>query len=317
MKLFKPYKVLLILGNGFDLSLGLKTSYVNFMESYLFQKWVQINYYRNSEIDLHDRNLFNYLHWQKTIRNWIDVEEELKRYASKQRVEYHRDDGGLVSFSNVSDDRIKTSYGLLCSALKTYLKNLDYTVIKEDSSSLELLKTVLSKKRNNVITFNYTDVNKLLVKPLGNVEYIHGNINNDIILGFQRFNNMATGYNYMIKSENPHYKSCHLSKKMCEADEVIIFGHSLGETDHCYFKPFFEVQVSANAFPCKMTIITLNKDSRYRITQQMVALSGGQYQKFLDSTDVNVIEMENNEDVFLSYINFLKKRMRMLGGSLI
>lgn len=95
--LFNTYKVLLILGNGFDLSLGLKTSYVNFIESNLFQKRVAIHHYPNARIDIHDKNIHNYLSNQKKLKNWIDVEMELKEYASQQRVEYHNDNGGSIN----------------------------------------------------------------------------------------------------------------------------------------------------------------------------------------------------------------------------
>ena len=59
MRLFKPYKVLLILGNGFDLSLGLRTSYNDFLESDLFKKRVAIKYYSNAKIDENDKNIYN------------------------------------------------------------------------------------------------------------------------------------------------------------------------------------------------------------------------------------------------------------------
>lgn len=309
MKLIKPYKVLLILGNGFDLSLGLKTSYASFMESELFKKWVKIKHYPNAKVNLHDKNVFNYLHLQKGLRNWIDVEEELKKYASDQKVEYHNDNGGTLYTSNFSDADIMNSYTILRFALQTYIQSLDYSDVDENSLSLELLKIVLNKKRNDVVTFNYTDVNRLVNTPRACIEYMHGNTKDGIILGFQRFDNMAAGYEYMIKSENPMYKSRHLSAKMLEADEVIIYGHSLGETDHCYFKPFFDEQTSEKAKPRRLTIFTLDKASRASITQQMVDLSDKQYQAFQDNTDVNVIETKNNDQEVKTYIEGLKKRM--------
>lgn len=312
MRLFKPYKVLLILGNGFDLSLGLRTSYANFMDSELFKKWVKIRHYRNAKIDLHDKNLFNYLHLQKGLRNWIDVEEELKKYAANQRVEYNKDNGGLISTNNSSDGTINYSYTILCFALQTYIKSLDYTELNNKALSLVLLRTVMSKSNNDVVSFNYTDIKRLESKPRGNVEYMHGNTEDGIILGFQRFDNMAPGYEYMIKSEHPLYKSRHLSAKMLAADEIIIYGHSLGETDHCYFKPFFEEQISERAKPRCLTIFTLDQTSRALITQQMVALSDGKYQLFQDNTDVNVIETANNDKEVKAFIDGLKKRIKKI-----
>lgn len=190
------------------------------------------------------------------------------------------------------------------------MKSLDYSSVDLNAPSLALLKAVLSKKRNDVVTFNYTDVSRLVNSPRASVEYMHGNINDGIILGFQRFENMAPGYEYMIKSENPFYKSRHLFAKMLDADEVIIYGHSLGETDHCYFKPFFDEQTSSNASPRRLTIFTLNRESRNAITKQMVALSDGNYQQFQDNTDVNVIETANNDSGVMTFVRELKKRMR-------
>ncbi len=57
------------------------------MEFDLFQKRVAIKHYPNAKIDEHDRNIHNYLTHQKRMKNWIDVEMELKKYASQQRVE--------------------------------------------------------------------------------------------------------------------------------------------------------------------------------------------------------------------------------------
>lgn len=129
MIFYSPYKVLLILGNGFDLSLGLKTSYISFMESDLFQRRVAIKHYPNAKIDLHDKNIHNYLTHQKRMKNWIDVEMELKKYASQQRVEYHNVKGGLTSTQNASDDQIRMFYDILCLDLQTYMKSLDYSSV--------------------------------------------------------------------------------------------------------------------------------------------------------------------------------------------
>lgn len=309
MKLFKPYKVLLVLGNGFDLSLGLKTTYAHFLDSDFFKKWVQIN--RNAQVDLHDKNLFNFLSLQNEIKNWIDVEEELKKYATKQQVEYHLNNGRLLSTQNASDAVIKDSFTILCFALQTYIKTLDYSGLNEKTPSLNLLKTVLSRRQNCVVTFNYTDVNRLVSRPRGGVEYMHGNIVDGIILGFQRFDDMANGYEYMIKSENPLYKSRHLYTKMLNADEIIIYGHSLGETDHCYFKPFFEEQISNKPKDKRLTIVTLNRESHNNIIRQMVKLTNEKYQLFQDNTDVNFIETESKDGTLERFIMNLKKKINI------
>lgn len=167
---------MLILGNGFDLSLGLHTSYKSFIESDLFQRRVHIKNYPNAKRDLHDRNIHNYLAQRSLMRNWIDVEEELMRYASNQRVEYHNEKG-LTSMNNVSDNFIRNSYKVLCLDLQTYIGSLDFSGIQKDALSLRLLNLVKSGRQNNIVSFNYTDLSKLFDKNSRcGIDYIHGNI---------------------------------------------------------------------------------------------------------------------------------------------
>ena len=310
---FKRHKVLFILGNGFDLSLGLPTSYNSFVESDLFKKRVNIKHYPNANVDLHDRNIHNYLTLQKNVKNWIDVEMELMKYATHQRVEYHNDRGGLTSMNNVSDGTIKTFYNLLCLDLQTHIKSIDLSKIDRKSLSLLLLKQVSSHKKNQIVTFNYTDLEQLLGnKPKCGVEYIHGNTMTKILLGFQRFDNMAEGYEYMIKSENPDYKSCHLSDKMLEADEIIIFGHSMGITDHFYFQKFFDTQIGTDAKHKQLTIFTKDNSSKESIMRQLVTLANEKYNVFLDNTNVDIITTQDNEVSVAAFIEGLSKRQRLI-----
>lgn len=59
---------LLIIGNGFDLDLGLPTKYSNFIESKYFKKQ---NIRRGSK-------LFKYISETYHDKKWIDIENELK-----------------------------------------------------------------------------------------------------------------------------------------------------------------------------------------------------------------------------------------------
>lgn len=62
-------ETLLIVGNGFDLSMGFKTSYGDFMKS---------SYFPNKETS----TLCSYLHNQyEENMGWIDIENELSKYS--------------------------------------------------------------------------------------------------------------------------------------------------------------------------------------------------------------------------------------------
>ncbi len=63
---------IIIIGNGFDLSLGLKTSYKDFIVSDYF----------NSLLEKHN-TLAIYLYKKQEINNWVDIEKELTEYSKK------------------------------------------------------------------------------------------------------------------------------------------------------------------------------------------------------------------------------------------
>lgn len=61
-----------IIGNGFDLNLGLDTSYKDFIESSFFTRNLGEN----------GLSLFNHLN-EVSKSNWIDIEKELAIYSNK------------------------------------------------------------------------------------------------------------------------------------------------------------------------------------------------------------------------------------------
>lgn len=76
----KDYRVVLVIGNGFDLDLGLKTKYNDYMNSDYFDRAHSISVYVHS--DKKGVNLFNYLKEKASDNhNWIDIEKELADFA--------------------------------------------------------------------------------------------------------------------------------------------------------------------------------------------------------------------------------------------
>ena len=68
----KQEKNVLVIGNGFDLSLGLKTSYKDFIQSNYFSLLVKNN-----------NSLALYLNEKQEINNWVDIEKELTEYSKQ------------------------------------------------------------------------------------------------------------------------------------------------------------------------------------------------------------------------------------------
>ena len=65
---------LLVIGNGFDLSFGLKTSYSHFVESSQFQQLLS-----NKSL------LASRIQESKIKNNWVDLETELINYANQKK----------------------------------------------------------------------------------------------------------------------------------------------------------------------------------------------------------------------------------------
>ena len=63
---------ILIIGNGFDLNLGIKTSYKDFIQSEHFKDLV-------AKKD----NMAEYFNEKNELNNWVDIENELTNYSIK------------------------------------------------------------------------------------------------------------------------------------------------------------------------------------------------------------------------------------------
>ena len=269
------YDHLLVIGNGFDLNLGLPTSYRNFVESRIFKKM----YVKRMQEKLAKGNaqpsLIDYLYGKKFSDRWYDIEQSLLDYVSK------RPDGSFIN--NIEED--KRDYELICQTLVEYLASLFKTgndlkqsKMMRESSSGQLLQKI-SSERNVVYTFNYTPISLILDAVLGHVSLktinLHGEVkeitifkgtikDSAIILGIETddMNNIAPGYSFMLKSNNSAYKSSNLAFDLMNSCNVIFFGHSLNQMDFGYFKGFFKMLESNTDKERALTIITKNEKSR-------------------------------------------------------
>ena len=102
-----PKDTCIVIGNGFDINLGLPTSYKDFVKSSHFDDMIK----RGNE-------LAKYLKSKYELQNWIDIENELKTYSLER-----------------SDASFKFNYQLLTFALINYLDNLDYSLMKRASAA--------------------------------------------------------------------------------------------------------------------------------------------------------------------------------------
>lgn len=325
MNINQNHKTLFIIGNGFDLDLKLNTSYEHFLQSEYFTKYLgydTISSYKleslNSEI-----NIFSYLKYKRKIKGWIDVETELANLASRKVKELSSSPETTVHVSDLE----KSSFQQLRISLCDYLKSINYDHLNTASYGLVILDILNSSRTDSeLITFNYTDINKLSCFIRGShidipVSYMHGRLdsrkspNDDtsIILGFQDEIEIDDSYCFMIKSHSPYYESHNLKSKLNQADEVIFFGHSLGSTDYPYFADFFRKQCATKPDneKIKVRIFTYDEESRQNILLQLRNMNERHTQMLYEYCDFAIYRTKDNMDKekIEAYIADLKGRV--------
>ena len=222
----------LIIGNGFDLDLGLNTRYSDFAKS---EEWD--NLYANNYYD--SGSLAAYLHKMSKSDNWFDIEKCIKDYV--QDKELRKD----FDINNIYIDK-----WFLKDLEETFDKYLSgellFTPLKTNSLASQLILTNSKNSCfNSIYSFNFVEYGLLSyianghMENLENVQYVHG-IGHDIIFGIDESGSKTTHYSFTKKVMHPKYPSTNIIPDLLEADDIIIFGHSINEIDWNYFKLFFQ-----------------------------------------------------------------------------
>ena len=230
-------KKILILGNGFDLDLGLKSRYRDFMTSSTW-KGVEGREY------ILTCNLLRYLEEKNEIETWFDAESELLNYALEMT------EGTYASPQETDRD----GHIFFLAMLKKYLtKEQENYKLNSSRVADMLMKAVVANGFfDEIYTFNYTDVNKVLSKvglfvPI-QITYMHGSLreHDNIILGIETDKPIHKDYQFLFKTNSRFYRYNSLIESMEKADEIVFFGHSINGMDFPYFKDFFMKQASSS-----------------------------------------------------------------------
>jgi hypothetical protein len=254
-------KILHIVGNGFDLNLGLETSYPNFYK-----------YYQN--IPTKSESIKNL---KKNIsgnyQNWSDLEIALGEFTENTKNTLDFEElliditDNLANYLELEEKRINISNS---NKRKMY----DYLISPENSTP-PAIKREIDKIKNsklneqwiiNVVTFNYTNtIERILDNSIQNVQiggahntilksvsHIHGYTDNRMILGVNdesqiTNNDFKTNKEFIEAFVKDEYNK--LTKQLInesfqelisEADIICIFGSSLGATDNMWWQAIAE-----------------------------------------------------------------------------
>lgn len=253
-------KILHIIGNGFDLNLGLKTSYKDFYDYYL-----EVPSSKKSVLNLKKKISNNY-------KNWSDLELAIGQYTEE------------IQSINEFDEVFEDIGDALAEFLITQEANFDVSKIDKDIFFKNLVKpevylsVIDSNKINNyknefisqswsvdIVTFNYTSIIEKIIGvrnniKIGNhlrndasvilqgVEHIHGFSDNRMVLGVndisqlrnKEFHNNIDIVEAIIKDKcnaaYGHNIENQFKSKILQADMISIFGSSLGDTDNIWWE---------------------------------------------------------------------------------
>jgi len=251
--------ILYILGNGFDLSLGLETSYKSFLEYYCYPL-------KPTKDSQYVQNFKNHV-W-KDLDTWADLESILGQWMDgtineKEAVEVH---DNLIKEMSVYmkreqerlsfDEKINES---LVNSLINISQSISYD---KDRDALQLYINGRRRKTNSIktITLNYTDTFERLVFPSGeqtierkfdDLQYvierpihIHGTVDKGMILGVNDKSQIkdnkiadkeAIRNRYIkpivINEVSRNNVEFEVDKAIRSADIICIYGASYGKTD--------------------------------------------------------------------------------------
>lgn len=173
-----------------------------------------------------------------------------------------------------------------------------------------LMKAIVGNRLCEVFTFNYTDLGRLHAyigakSPMYKVSYVHGQLeNNSIVLGFGQTELPNEELDFMVKHQSgTNNRKTEIREVLEAAEEVVIFGHTLGDSDHTYFQKFFQREVSQYRKNIPINIITYNAKSKRQINREINLMTDNRAE-FLNTTfwfteeDFSVTGL----DVFLSQL---------------
>lgn len=317
---------LLILGNGFDLDMGYKTKYSDFVNSNLWP-------FKEKDLTaIGIPNLQNYIYdfteqYKKGLGQvrWIDIEQLLRDYAlSKQNPD---------TFNNEIVEADKRAYELLVDSFAEYIREELYKGRKSFytlCSSYQLVDAISqSSKTWKGYTFNYTpskDIIFFILNEKKGVKFelplfhIHGKVDmssgaNSIILGIDDVE-IPKEYKFLRKSWNKDFEPHTLDDDLVNADQIVFFGLSFGQIDREYFRDFFKA-INENYRPGQqkrgLHFITYNESSRIDIMENLEAI-GIPVARLKKAMDFHFYLTDRNDKDHVSELDKFKNLCLQLQG---
>lgn len=262
-------QTVIILGNGFDLDLGWKTSYKDFFQA--------------EQDSFYQYNNLSYIKQMIEGECWYNLEGYLRQCVL-----------------NVGQTEVKllNDFWQICSNLMLdyFSKNISKFKTNHNSCAYRLM-TILNN--SIVYTFNYTNpfVKEGITEP--EIHFVHGKLEGSFIgthmklgvdMGAVQENELSNNryLKPLLKSDANTEKDgllCQLKK----SHNIIIYGHSLSITDSDYFKLFFDYIVS-NRFTSKSLYFVVYDASGLQIIKNNMKEYGISFDEIqFSQNEINIV----------------------------
>lgn len=331
----------LVIGNGFDLAVGRKTSYKDFYESGYCPK-------------IHPAPIIKFLNQKlstclDSVR-WIDLESSLQEYAlrpddkdvytkEEKRIAIKYGDSSHPKYSIIDGDEEILNSMIRSNKIAVTrdffqtvdvpfdIKLFDNTPLQQDKFAFSDIEKGLAQyiekegekhadknafivytlkhyldSHDSVYSFNYTRVGSLLTDDIKEAErydsmihYMHGSVSDGhVIIGAK--DGDYGDYDFVQKSFDPQFNPPPLLREMMDADEVVIYGHSLGDCDSQYFEPFFKHLVeSTDDMDKKVIIYTYDDDAVIQIKKNLQKMTGNRLSWLYSMREFDIIKTKKED----------------------
>lgn len=316
-------QILYIIGNGFDLNLGLKTNYNHFYEYYNTVKS------DNEIVKKLKENI------SKTYESWSDLELELGNYTQhlKKIEEFDQisfDIGDELSkYLQLEESKLEKIefdqqkfFDYLCYPEKVFLPADKEKIVKLKEkwnnhhwelniytlNYTTVIEKIFGENQKNVLLGNHT---RNATINLGEIKHIHGYLDNDMVIGvndISQIKNEAFKENRdilesIVKTEcnraNRNNIDREFTSKINTANLICIFGSSIGDTDN----KWWELIGERIKHDCHLIIFSKGAEipSRIRYMQARAERTIRNY--FLNKTNLSETEMEAVEEKIFIGLN--------------
>lgn len=281
-------KITFIMGNGFDIGLGLNTSYENFYEQYCINQNDDTYNIKDFKTMLKRRNKDN----KRKIIDWSDFEKAFGQHSRKFTLETKRDyierfEHFVMSFNQyLEDEEKKADYSNKDSIAETMKNGVTtfFHIRPADRDAIQAIYNHLGSTRTyNFISFNYTktvdrcaqilkeSLKKDSLRKVDKVLHIHGYIEENMIMGVndptqitktELANDVDVVREIVKPQQNADVRS-NYEKKVTEtinaSDIICVYGMSIGETD----KKWWNLIASWLAKSKNRALVIMNYDKKY------------------------------------------------------